>query len=239
MINLCTFTGVDSKTDLGRVAELSAHYPFLEFGILLSRTPEDKDPRYPVFAEIERIVATLSGKSKLALHVCGRAVGEFVRVTEDGDFAGWDIEDLVSAGIGRIQLNFNFERAGLSLKELGGAVRRTGAKVITQHFSANSAVSEGISEPNHHVLYDASGGRGVLAAGYDKPFAGKYTGYAGGIGPENAVAAVTAIQTVTGDKDVWIDMESRIRTDGYLDLDKCEKVAASIAPILGTAVAAI
>lgn len=237
MINLCTFTGVDSKTDLGRVAELSALYPFLEFGVLLSRTPEDKDPRYPVFAEIERIVGTLSGKSKLALHVCGRAVGEFVRAPED--YLGRDIEDLVGAGIGRIQLNFNFERAGLSLKELNGAVRRTGAEVITQHFPANSAVSEGISEPNHHVLYDASGGRGVVAAGYGKPFAGKYTGYAGGIGPENALAAVKAIQAVIGEDDVWIDMESRIRTDGYLDLDKCEKVAASIAPILGRAGAAI
>ncbi|MCZ7860839.1 hypothetical protein O9X98_05430 [Agrobacterium salinitolerans] len=239
MINLCTFTGVDSKTDLSRVAELSALYPFLEFGVLLSRTPEDKDPRYPAFAEIERIVETLSGKSKLALHVCGRAVGEFVRIPEDGDYLGRDIENLVGAGIGRIQLNFNFERAGLSLRELNGAVLRTGAKVITQHFLANSAVSEGISERNHHVLYDASGGRGVVAAGYEKPFAGKYTGYAGGIGPENVVEAVTAIQAVIGDNDVWIDMESRIRTDGYLDLDKCEKVAASISPILGRAGAAI
>lgn len=239
MINLCTFTGVDSKTDLGRVAELSALYPFLEFGILLSRTPEDKDPRYPVFAEIQRIVETLSGKTKLALHVCVRAVGEFVRVPETGEYLGRDIEDLVGAGIGRIQLNFNFERAGLSLKELNGAVRRTGAKVITQHFPANSAVSEGVSEPNHHVLYDASGGRGVVAVGYDKPFAGKYTGYAGGIGPENVVEAVMAIQAVIRDNDVWIDMESRIRTEGYLDLDKCENVAASIAPILGTAADAI
>lgn len=234
MINLCTLTGVDSKTDLGRVAELSAAYPFLEFGVLLSRTPGDKDPRYPVFSEIERIVKTLAGKARLALHVCGRAVGEFVRAPETGTvFAGQDIETLIEAGIGRVQLNFNFERSGFSLGELDTAIRRTQAHVITQHFPANSVVTAAITAPNHHVLYDASGGRGVVADGCGKPFAGKYTGYAGGIGPDNAVERVTAIQAVTGNESVWIDMENRIRTDGYLDLGKCETVAASIAPILG------
>jgi phosphoribosylanthranilate isomerase len=234
VINLCTFTGIDVKTDLGRVADLAAQYPFLEFGVLLSRTYDDKDARYPAFQEIARIVEALSGKSRLALHVCGRAVKEFVRNPSVGDqYAGRDIEDLVDAGIGRIQLNFNFERTGLALTELNEAVQRTAAKVITQHFDANSAVSAGISDKNHHVLYDASGGRGVLATGYAKPFAGKYTGYAGGIGPDNAVSAVAAIQAVIGENDVWIDMESLIRTDGYLDLDKCERVAASIAPIIG------
>ncbi|MDW9481231.1 hypothetical protein GOB57_21540 [Sinorhizobium meliloti] len=240
MIDLCTFTGIDGRTDLDRVAELSSVYPFLEFGILLSRTPGDKDPRYPEFNDIRRIVDTLSGRARLALHVCGRAVGEFVREPVEGaSYAGSDIEDLIAAGIGRVQLNFNFERAGLSLSELEGAVRRTSAKVITQHFGANRLVSSGISAPNHQVLYDASGGNGVVADGYEKPFSGKYTGYAGGIGPENAVCTATTIQTLTGAQEVWIDMESRVRTDGYLDLDKCERVASSIAPILGAAVAAI
>ncbi|MBY3433778.1 hypothetical protein HFN89_06400 [Rhizobium laguerreae] len=233
MINLCTFTGVDVRTDLGRVADMAAAYPFLEFGVLLSRTPEDKDPRYPQFRQIRDIVDRLAGRARLALHVCGRAVGEFVREPAEGSaYAGQDIEDLVAAGIGRVQLNFNFERAGLPVEEIDAAIRRTRAKVITQHFPANTAVSIGVAAPNHQLLYDASGGRGVAATGYDRPFARKYTGYAGGIGPENAVASVAAIQAVAGDAVVWIDMESRIRTDGYLDLDKCASVAASIAPTL-------
>ncbi|MCS4089033.1 hypothetical protein [Rhizobium sp. BK176] len=233
MINLCTLTGVDVRTDLGRVIEMAAAYPFLEFGILLSRTPEDKDPRYPQFRQIADMVERLSGRAKLALHVCGRAVGEFVKEPAKGAvYAGQDIHDLVAAGIGRVQLNFNFERFGLSVEEIDKAVRRTSAKVITQHFPANAPVSLGVTAPNHQVLYDASGGRGVAAAGYDRPFAGKYTGYAGGLGPGNVLSAVAAIQSVIGDDTVWIDMESRIRTDGYLDLDKCGNVAASIAPVL-------
>jgi phosphoribosylanthranilate isomerase len=233
MINLCTFTGVDVRTDLGRVIEMASAYPFLEFGILLSRTPEDKDPRYPQFRQIADMVERLCGRAKLALHVCGRAVGEFVREPPKGSaYAGQDIHDLIAAGIGRVQLNFNFERFGLSLEEIEAAVQRTDAKVITQHFPANTAVTFGITAPNHQVLYDASGGRGVAATGYDMPFAGKYTGYAGGLGPDNAAAAVAAIKSIIGDDDVWIDMESRIRTDGYLDLDKCGGVAAVIAPIL-------
>lgn len=240
MINLCTFTGVDVRTDLGRVIEMAAAYPFLEFGILLSRTPEDKDPRYPQFRQISDMVERLSGRAQLALHVCGRAVGEFVREPPEGSpYAAQDIHDLVAAGIGRVQLNFSFERFGLSLEEIDAAVRRTSAKVITQHFPANAPVTIGVTAPNHQVLYDASGGRGVAATGYDRPFSGKYTGYAGGLGPENAAAAVAAIQSVVGDADVWIDMESRIRTDGYLDLDKCGSIAASIAPALTVSAASI
>jgi phosphoribosylanthranilate isomerase len=234
VIDLCTFTGIDSRTDLGRVVELSSAYPFLEFGVLLSRTPEDKDPRYPVAAEIRRIVDKLSGKTRLALHVCGRAVGEFVREPELGmEFAGQDINDLIQAGVSRVQLNFSFARAGFSLEELERAIRRTNAFVITQHFPANVPVSEGITAPNHQVLYDTSGGRGVEAEGYVKTFHGKYTGYAGGLGPENVVERMDAIQAACGDYAAWIDMENRIRTEGYLDLGKCETVAASIAPMIG------
>jgi hypothetical protein len=233
MIDLCTFTGIDDHTDLDRVAELSQAYPFLEFGILLSRTHEDKDARYPELPKIFDMVSRLAGRTRLALHVCGRAVGEFVREPSRTDYAGQDIVDLVSAGVGRIQLNFNFERGGLSIPELDAAVRRTSASVITQHFSANRAVSEGILAPNHHILYDASGGRGVEAAEYDQPFGGKYTGYAGGIGPENAASVAEAIQAVVGKSRVWIDMENRVRTGGYLDLGKCETVAAAIALIIG------
>lgn len=218
MINLCTLTGVDVRTDLSRVIDLAAAHPFLEFGVLLSRTPEDKDARYPTFAEIERIVDGLTGKANLALHVCGRAVKEFVSGADD-------IDALIDAGIGRVQLNFPLPKMPFNVDELDAAISRTRAAVITQHFPANSILAEVIKAENHHVLFDASGGRGIAAADFARPFEGKYTGYAGGMGPENIEAAAAAVVAASGDTPVWIDMENRIRTDGYLDLSKCETVA--------------
>lgn len=226
MINLCTFTALDVRTDLNRVVGLSEAYPFLEFGILLTRSPEDKDERYPLMSEITQMVDRLAGKTRLALHVCGHAVREFVAGTPD-------IEELVSAGIGRVQLNFNLKRGEFGIDELEQAIVRCPADVITQHFPANSALATSISAKNHHVLYDTSGGNGIAPERYEPPFEGKYTGYAGGIGPENVLDVARAMRAVKGEVACWIDMESRVRTDGYLDLTKCEMVADALAPIWG------
>jgi phosphoribosylanthranilate isomerase len=84
------------------------------------------------------------------------------------------------------------------------------------------------------VLFDTSGGRGVEAEAYVAPFAGKRTGYAGGMGPENVGESARKVVAVSGSAPVWIDMENRIRTDGYLDLSKCETVARIVAPMVGT-----
>ena len=226
MIDLCTFTGIDAKTDLVRVADMAAEYPFAEFGVLLSRTTQDKDSRYPSFADIERIVGTLSGKARLAVHVCGRAVGEFVGGASD-------IEALVEAGVGRMQLNFILPRSGFSMEELDLAISRTAVPVITQNFPSNSALAAGLLSQNHQVLYDTSGGRGVVAKTYASPLEGKYTGYAGGIGPENVLEVAEHVIDVSGGRRVWIDMENRVRTGDYFDLDKCAAVAAAVSAVVG------
>lgn len=223
MIDCCTFTGIDEKTDLSRVADISAAWPLSEFGILLSRTPEDKDARYPAFSFIEDAAARLGGKTRLALHVCGRAVGEFVARAPDL----WDL----AAAFGRVQLNFRIDAAPFSVEELDAAIQAFHGKVITQHFPANAALAGTLLSSNHQVLYDASGGRGVAAEGFMPPFARKKTGYAGGMGPETVVSDIARVHAAVGagGPDVWIDMESRIRTDGYLDLEKCETVAVALA----------
>jgi phosphoribosylanthranilate isomerase len=225
MIDICTFTGIDVRTDIEEAAALSARYPFIEFGVLLSRTPEDKDARYPAYGEIERIVSSLAGRARLAIHVCGRAVNEFVNGAED-------IEALVRAGVGRVQLNFSLARCPFGMEELDAAISRTAAMVITQHFPANYPLALALTSANHQVLFDTSGGRGVEAVSYDPPFAGKYTGYAGGMGPENVAECASRVVAVSKGQRVWIDMENRIRTDGYLDLGKCAEVARIVAPMV-------
>jgi predicted component of viral defense system (DUF524 family) len=48
------------------------------------------------------------------------------------------------------------------------------------------------------------------------------------LGPENLAEQLKAIEDVVGDRDVWIDMESRIRTNDKLDLDKAEQVLKTV-----------
>ena len=227
MIDTCTLTGLDDRTDLGRVEALCAEYPFLEFGILLSRTPGDKDPRYPSWDALVSMVERLAGKAHLALHVCGRAVGEFVEGADD-------IDGLVSIGINRVQLNFMLRRSPFGIADLDAAIARSTVSVITQHTVTNDVLAYALKAANHHVLFDTSGGRGVEIAECRPPFTGKYTGYAGGMGPENVKEMASRVAAVSGGTPVWIDMESRLRTDGYLDMDRCAAVAAAVSPMVSS-----
>ena len=46
-LSFVTITGIDEKTDLSRVKDLSEQYPFAEFGVLMSYDWSDNGPRFP------------------------------------------------------------------------------------------------------------------------------------------------------------------------------------------------
>lgn len=222
MISLVTFTGIDKSCDFADIRAFARRYPFVEFGILLSLTPEDKDARYMMDVEIDFAIDNLRADVPLALHICGSAVTHFVKGTNA------TVLNLAKK-VGRVQLNFNAARKiDFTISELDSAVRNFPGKVITQHFPGNANLVETISSPNHQVLHDTSGGRGIETTRWQAPFYHKVTGYAGGLGPDGIGEAVDAIQTASGTTPVWIDMESRIRTSGLLDLDKCDMVASAV-----------
>lgn len=220
MIGTCTFTGIDERTDFGRLAEMSAEHPFVEYGVLLSLNGGDGDPRYPGLEFVGRSSLRIGGFGNCALHVCGRAVGDFVK----GDAL---VRDL-AASFDRVQLNFSLARAEFSAEELDAAIESFDGPVITQHFPANAAVSASVRAANHQVLHDTSGGRGLRSESMPGVIPGKVTGYAGGFGPETAAADIATVERAAAGNAVWIDMESRIRTDGWLDLDKCVAFAVTL-----------
>lgn len=223
MLKACTLTGVDERTSFDWVRLVAETYPFVEFGVLYSMTPEDKDDRYPSRAFIEEFVAAMQGRGvRTALHICGRAVAAFV----DGDS---DVRAL-AARFGRVQLNFNAARAPFTAEELDAAIASVDHPVITQHFPSNAVVSAFVKAPNHHVLFDASGGTGRRGEGWPDRIPGKYMGYAGGFGPDTIEADVMDAEIHAHGGDYWIDMESRIRTDGWLDSAKCLTVLERVAP---------
>ena len=77
---------------------------------------------------------------------------------------------------------------------------------------------------NVTMLVDESKGTGVLASSWPSP-QGYNIGYAGGIGPANVQDVLKDVARVARDREVWIDMESSLRStkDGkdVFDLDKC------------------
>jgi phosphoribosylanthranilate isomerase len=226
MISLVTFTGVDNRTNFTTVRSLSEKYPFIEFGVLLSLTPEDKDERYMTIPEINEAIGYLKNEVPLALHICGSAVKHFVLGTND------TVVDLARQ-FGRVQLNFNASKGDFTTDQLSDAMATVPGKVITQHFPSNASLVDLVTAANHQVLYDTSGGRGLETAEWLAPFSNKQTGYAGGLGPDGIEGSIDAIQAVTGNTPVWIDMESRVRTEGFLDLKKCLTVANAVAERVG------
>lgn len=217
MLKLCTLTGVDESTSFDWIIDTAQLHPRAEFGILLSATADGSDHRYPSRAFIEKFAGAMQGSMvNTALHICGRAVRMFV----EGDY---DIRGL-AARFGRIQLNFNAQRVPFSHKDLDAAIASFSRPVITQHNEANACVAANITAPNHHVLFDASGGRGIHAKEWPQRLHGKLYGYAGGFGPETLVFDIKGARDASGNAPFWIDMESHLRRQNWLDTTICEDV---------------
>ena len=81
-------------------------------------------------------------------------------------------------------------------------------------------------------LLDASGGAGIDTPIQIITSPGIHIGYAGGIGPENVESKLRTLLEYDSDEYFWIDMETRVRTDEWLDLDKVEHVLKTCKTIL-------
>lgn len=218
-----TFTGVDHKTDLDRLLDLSEEYPLIEWGVLLG----SKDtPRYPSMAFIGDLIDDYwLGSMPFALHLCGKFAKTWV--SESGPLSE-DREDLVELTkfFDRIQLNLSFPE-DFDI----GSVRRAietneHPAVITQFNPKLTPTLVGLD--NHCVLFDASGGRGVSAVDWPLALETQPNGYAGGLGPDNIILELPRIHAASLGHPYWIDMETKVRTDDWLDLDKCVSVMKAV-----------
>ncbi|MCY1371480.1 hypothetical protein D9M69_586260 [compost metagenome] len=77
-------------------------------------------------------------------------------------------------------------------------------------------------------LFDTSFGTGASPMNWPSlPSEGPFCGYSGGINPGNVRDVLRSIDAKPGYL-YWIDMESGVRTDGWLDLAKCEEVCRAV-----------
>ncbi len=205
------FTGVDLATVIDDLRALSARYP-IEWGILIDAAQE----ALPLFPDAATRQALLTaGGLRFAAHVCGE---EARRIANAPDTA---IVDL--AGFSRLQVNHSFE--GSSQAQADNTVRFGRARGLRAMLQCKGAFP---ADARLDWLFDTSFGRGTAPGAWPKlPAGGPFCGFAGGINPSTVADVLKAIDAEPCAL-YWIDMESGVRTDGWLDLDKCESVCKAV-----------
>jgi hypothetical protein len=205
------FTGVDRMEIREALQALSSRYP-IEWGILIddSRSGSALFPDGPVR---ERL---LSGSAlRWAAHVCGEQAKLIAHSPHRAR--------ITLAGYQRVQINHSCHgSADFNIANSCLFGRHAGVRTVLQcsgPFPRDMRVD---------WLFDTSFGRGSMPRVWPSlPSNGPFCGYSGGLGPENVREALEKI-AAPADALYWIDMESGVRTDGWLDVGKCEAVCRAV-----------
>lgn len=237
VISLCTLTGVDERTDLALLSYLSDFYRSgvqafagseIEWGFLYSPKRMGQPGRYPSMDFLKSSLMGLDPKVRVALHICGAGVMEALDPYSPAN----RLIEMVAVRKGRVQLNFSNKRSSVDLEQLASTMRLyPEVMFITQENAANAGVREGLAQyklRNHAVLFDSSGGRGILAKEWPRSVEVP-CGYAGGLGPDTLVAELPRILGAAAGKPTWVDMEGSLRVpcsegNDWFDLSVCQQV---------------
>lgn len=220
-----TFTGIDDRTDLNVAHALAAQYP-VEFGVLFSPSRQGKEPRYPSWATINKILMqAMPSGPRYAAHLCGDYSRQLLAS------AATLIDDHLVGHFHRIQVNT--AQRGIDTLAVAQWAAPLGAAAILQ-CRDTFPMDENVS-----WLWDVSGGRGLepkawpaapeLPTDPEARARARLVGYAGGLGPKNIATMLPAIERAAGTSPYWIDMESGVRDENdWLDLGKCREVCEAV-----------
>ena len=219
--NFCgiTFTGIDWKTDISELHELQKQYPYVEWGVLVSKNWKTNGNRYfnPNFLE------SLDGSLNLSAHMCGSVAREAVNGNLD-PFLTWANGLFVFKLFKRCQLNVATNKNNPEKFEYKGDIGDYFEEVILQQKGVDDCDLFMNCDMNKHVsvLLDASGGNGINTDIELLNLPAK-VGYAGGINADNVAEKLTYLVKNCRTPH-WIDMESGVRTNDWFDLDKVKKI---------------
>jgi hypothetical protein len=223
ILHTVTITGADDSTDIQELVDLSAEFPFLELGILVSKSQEG-GPRFPSRSWIDKLgeQVTVENGLRVAMHLCGRWMRELLT----GDLAWGDLPSVVS-----FASSYQFNTHGVTVTpDPQRFIEKLASRRILRTFIFQwNPVAEPLAllaasrDLNVMGLFDGSGGAGKLPEnGWPSPHGIAFPmGFAGGIGPDNVLDQLAKIQEACGDRQIptWIDMEGRVRTDDGVKLD--------------------
>lgn len=234
---LVTITGADDSTNIHHLIALSQRYRFVEWGILVSEKQE-ATPRFPSRAWINKfdMVARDFGRVNVSTHLCGKWVRQLLK----GEL-NWDHVPTVARLGQRVQINTHAEAHESATGMAENMLAVSGSASNTKRFifqwdginghNAMAAMSMGV---NAAILFDASGGAGLLPEAWPRALSGIPCGYAGGLGPDNVVEQVNLIAKASRGEQFWIDMERRVRTpdDSALDMAAVESVLKQVSEMV-------
>lgn len=224
--SLVTITGADDAVDPAALAALSAEFPFVEWGVLLSATraaADDGQARYPSHTWVLRLAGH---RVRLSVHVCGR----LMEATIAG--VGFKEHRQLLGHASRVQLNGYRPSLGVALADARSRFRHW--ETILQARSAEDLgpTCDDTRKLLHgSVLWDASGGRGIAPERWPScAGSGPSFGFAGGITPDNVEATIAALHAASdgAPRPYWIDMETGVRTDDRFDLAKVRAVLETV-----------
>jgi len=226
-INIVTMTGADGNTNPADLIALSQEFPFVEWGILLSATQEGSK-RFSSGAWISDFAEAMDDHGlEEPVNTSGHLCGRWLRALLKGEMRCPHF----NLGIfQRVQLNFHGETHEVYHDNFIDILQRillTGRKIIFQldgvnNYILNNAIASGISG---QALFDLSHGAGIAPNQWPWPLKHTRCGYAGGLGPDNLAWELERIADKVGDKQIWIDMETKVRShdDKLFDLDKVRR----------------
>lgn len=199
-----TFTGIDDRTDLTRADKLASRYP-IEWGVLMS--VHARDARFPSNQMISELTDVAGQKSA---HLCG----DYASIlTICGTFP----EPFKLGRFDRVQVNGRRAQT----PNLTKIASDSNYDVILQTRSKAFNTGQPFFE-----LFDCSGGQGRFPEDIPAlPGTDQLVGYSGGIGP---ATVIDYLKMIEGEGRFWIDMEGRVRSNGWFDLDLVEKVCQQV-----------
>lgn len=238
-----TITGADDRTDIGALVALTEEFPFVEWGVLVSKSSEGS-ARFPTREWIYRFIVQMGELDRrrgrqawLSMHICGRWVRQLLQ--------GQTPECVYFGSFPR------FQRYQLNFHGLPHALDWTGFnKLVDTYFFSRQLIFQVDGTENGGFyslakegginavpLFDTSGGAGIVPNGWPDTRVASwapYYGYAGGLGPGNIATELPRIAEAAHDARVWIDMERNVRSEDDLDLqlDKVRSVLEYCAPFI-------
>lgn len=232
-LHTVTITGADDSTDIRALVDLSAEFPFVEWAILISKSQEG-GIRFPSRPWIDAFVsAATSNGLKVATHICGRWVREFLSSTLDVT----SLPAILQAAA-RVQINTHVNPQSLDLDSAQASRLATTLGGPKQLIFQWNGVNDHLAPVFHSAgvntaaLFDASGGAGKLPGEWPAPIHPFPCGFAGGLGPNNVMAELDRIAAVCPNGyTTWIDMEGRVRVPDLsaLDLNLVRRVLEQVA----------
>lgn len=232
-----TLTGADDSVTPEDLFKLSKRYPFVEWGILLSRNSVGQK-RFPSKKWLDNLTKKrrfVEREINFSAHLCGGYVREILK----GNL-GFIYNEITPATwrlFQRVQINTHGQLHEYTTDGIATFIETYYTKeFIFQYDDVNTGIfREAGKYMETSFLFDLSHGAGVLPEEWPEPIEGRQCGYAGGLGPDNVEEQIKMIsKKVPANYELWIDMETKIRdrNDTEFSLKKCDKVLKICKPYI-------